>query len=204
MKYYAVKCGLNPGIYTSWEECESNVKGVTGAIYKSFKSLAEAEAFVTGSEIRPVVPLVKSDAKATDNDLPDNYAFVDGSFNSDTKTYGYGGFLMHGSDRFVLQGSDDHPDTAQMRNVAGEICGAMAAVRKAQELGLDKLTIFYDYQGIEAWATGKWKCNKTDTIAYKNFMKNCGIEIDFQKVAAHTGIPGNEEADRLAKEAVGI
>ena len=201
MKYYAVKKGLNPGVYTSWAECETNVKGVAGAIYKSFKSLEEAEAFVTGSEISPVQ---KSNDETSDNNFPDTYAFVDGSFNPDTKTYGYGGFLMHGNDRFVLQGSDDHPETAQMRNVAGEICGAMAAVRKAQELGLDKLTIFYDYQGIEAWASGKWKCNKTDTIAYKNFVNNCGIEINFQKVAAHTGIPGNEEADRLAKEAVGI
>ena len=37
MKYYAVKKGRNPGIYTSWDLCLKEVKGYKGAIYKSFK-----------------------------------------------------------------------------------------------------------------------------------------------------------------------
>ena len=37
MKYYAVRKGRNPGIYTSWDLCLKEVKGYKGAIYKSFK-----------------------------------------------------------------------------------------------------------------------------------------------------------------------
>ena len=35
-KYYAVRKGLNPGIYNTWDECRKNVIGFSGAIYKSF------------------------------------------------------------------------------------------------------------------------------------------------------------------------
>lgn len=51
-------------------------------------------------------------------------------------------------------------EMASMRNVAGEILGAMAAVEKAEELGLSQLIIYYDYSGIEAWATGEWQAKK--------------------------------------------
>jgi ribonuclease HI len=43
-KYYVVWKGRKPGIFTSWAECEEQVKGFAAAQYKSFDSLKEAEA----------------------------------------------------------------------------------------------------------------------------------------------------------------
>jgi ribonuclease HI len=43
-KYYVVWKGHRPGIYTSWAECEKQVKGFGAAQYKAFESLKEAEA----------------------------------------------------------------------------------------------------------------------------------------------------------------
>ena len=45
-KFYAVKAGRTPGIYESWSDCEKQVKGFGGAIYKSFSTKAEAQAFI--------------------------------------------------------------------------------------------------------------------------------------------------------------
>ena len=76
-------------------------------------------------------------------------AFVDGSYNIATKVYGYGGFLIHNGEKEVLQGSGNDAEMASMRNVSGEILGAMAAVERAIELKLPEVTIYYDYMGIE-------------------------------------------------------
>lgn len=43
-KYYAVLKGKTTGIFTTWADCERQVKGFSGAIYKSFKTREEAES----------------------------------------------------------------------------------------------------------------------------------------------------------------
>ena len=42
-KFYVVWKGRKTGIFTSWEECEQQVKGVAGAEFKAFGSREEAE-----------------------------------------------------------------------------------------------------------------------------------------------------------------
>ena len=41
-KYYVVWKGLKTGVFDSWKECEAQIKGVDGAVYKSFPDLEEA------------------------------------------------------------------------------------------------------------------------------------------------------------------
>lgn len=43
-KYYVVWKGRKTGIFTSWVECEKQVKGFVGAQYKAFESESEADA----------------------------------------------------------------------------------------------------------------------------------------------------------------
>ena len=38
-KFYVVWKGVNPGIYSSWTDCQLQIQGYKGAIYKSFESL---------------------------------------------------------------------------------------------------------------------------------------------------------------------
>ena len=77
-----------------------------------------------------------------------------------------------------------------MRNVAGEVLGSMAAIEKAVELGLEELSIYYDYMGIEMWAKGLWKRNKKGTIAYYDYVQSVKnqITLHFIKVKGHSGV----------------
>ena len=66
--------------------------------------------------------------------------------------------------------------------------------------------IYYDYEGIEKWATHQWKANKEGTKNYQRFIDQSKeiIDIHFIKVLAHSGDFYNERADLIAKKAVGI
>ena len=46
--YYAVQKGRHPGVYENWSDCQREVTGAAGAVFKKFKTRAEAEAFVKG------------------------------------------------------------------------------------------------------------------------------------------------------------
>ena len=49
-KYYAIAVGRTPGIYRSWAEAKPMIDGFKGAKYKSFKTLAEAQNFMTNPQ----------------------------------------------------------------------------------------------------------------------------------------------------------
>ncbi len=196
-KFYAVKVGAIPGIYESWAECEPLIKGFPGAEYKSFPTKMEAEYYLTGN------------APQTEELPPEGtlYAYVDGSYHIESGFYGYGVVLIFPDGHTEEQsGGDKKEEVATMRNVAGELKGAMLAMQYAVNHGFSRVKIFHDYEGIAKWAKGEWKTNLDATAAYREFawMIGAKIKVDFQKVDAHTGVFYNERADILAKQGAGI
>lgn len=212
-KYYAVAKGKTPGIYLTWNDCKAQVDGFSGAVYKGFATVQEAEEFVVRYGENP---LVKADDKQQNIHSDDNtepistdthlVAYVDGSYEHSMRQYAYGCVLVLPEDTVTLNGSGNEEDYVSMRNVAGEILGSEHAIQWAVEHGYSSITIYYDYEGIEKWANGIWKANKAGTQRYKEFVakQREKIDISFSKVAAHTGVKYNEMADQLAKTALGL
>jgi ribonuclease HI len=48
-KYYVVWKGLEPGVFDNWKDCEVQIKGFEGAVYKSFPGLKEAQIAFSGN-----------------------------------------------------------------------------------------------------------------------------------------------------------
>lgn len=195
-KYYAVRKGKIPGIYTNWDDCKKQTEGFSGAEFKSFKTAEEAADFIN----------IKCSNKE-ESDISDGLiAYVDGSYNVATKEYGYGAVIIDGESITKLYEKGTDEELATMRNVAGEIKGSEAAMKYALENGYKKVTIYHDYEGIAKWCLGLWKTNKEGTKAYKALYDeiNKQIDIEFVKVKGHSNDKYNDMADELAKLAAGV
>lgn len=213
-KYYAVKKGKTPGVYLTWEDCKAQVDGFSGAVYKSFPTKAEAENFAGVEKITQNSMSTDVENKTGDSD-PEAavkrpleqgtaVAYVDGSYNVVTGEYSCGVVFMVGDEEIHIARKGESEELASMRNVAGEILGAELAMRKAVELGLRRLDIYHDYQGVASWCLGEWKTNKEGTKAYKAYFDSIRgrLEVRFNKVKGHSGDKYNDLADELAKSAI--
>lgn len=196
--YYAVKKGRKRGIYSTWSECEAQVKGYSGAVFKKFSTYEEALKFIDEVE-EPLEDVHVSSLK--ENEM---IAYVDGSFDKDSGSYSYGIVLFTKDGKSEISSMEKDEKMKDMRNVAGEIRGAMVAMDKALKSGKDILYLYYDYMGIEKWAVGEWKANKYGTKMYKSYYDSIKdkLRVVFKKVTAHSGNEYNEEADRLARKAL--
>lgn len=191
--YYAVLTGRRPGIYKTWAECQRQVTGFKGARFKGFVTLAEAEAFMSGDE---------GCSEPTAAELSQGTViYVDGSYVNGRYSWGFAVY-ENGSLADYANGAGTSPTAARLRNVAGEMQGAMEAVLWAEANGIEPITICHDYEGIAAWPLRRWQAKLPETQQYTVFMQPRLGWVKFQKVAGHTGVEGNELADKLAKEAL--
>ena len=201
-KIYAVKKGKTVGIFKTWEECKSVVNGYPGAEYKGFYTEEEANNYLAEVESMPEENVVSR----VESDIPNQIvAYVDGSYDEKIGRYAFGCILLlPNGDTIKEFGNGDNPESLALRNVAGEMLGAMFAVQWCIKNGYPAIKICYDYSGIELWSTGEWKAKNVLTMKYAEFMKEnaAKVNISFEKVTAHTGIQYNEEADKLAKRAL--
>lgn len=205
-KYYAIAKGKSgeAKIVLTWTECQKEVIGCKGAKYKSFTSKEDAEKFIalhTDEEVGC------DEVKGNEENLNDDkvYIYVDGSFMAHKENYSYG-FLVVKNNEILFEdnGVGYDKEAIALRNVSGEVEGAMKATEYAISKGYEEIILCYDYQGVESWAIGTWKRNNRITQSYHNFMqKNFNkIKVKFKKIKGHSGNKFNDRADILAKNAL--
>ena len=171
-KFYAIK--NTQQIVTTWAECESIVKGLKGAQYKSFKTEAEAQAFLTDTPVEVTPGVIEVIGYVADNgikgtitaaedidpftlDITGPIYAVDGSFNPDTQVYG-AGVAYYKDNETVLETkrvSGSRPEFSASRNVAGEVIAFATAIAMAVEKMQNNITIICDYEGDFRWTAPK-------------------------------------------------
>ncbi len=191
--FYAVKKGRETGIFESWAECQKQITGFSGAEFKKFKELKQAESYLTSG--------ISIDNLS--DDLDGLHAYIDGSFSNDLQETGYGAvILLNGEIIHTIKGSSKK--YIEMRNVAGELFAAAVSIKWAVDNGYKSIVLHHDYSGIAHWAKGEWKCKQEGTINYKKYIDEISskISILFIKVKGHSGDMYNDMADKLAKESL--
>lgn len=199
-KYYAVRCADGGRqIYEDWPTCKEKIHGRKGVRYKGFPDLEGAMRFLEeGGEEGDAGKGVQPSGTCRGIAI-----YVDGSYRDSVYSYGFV-VVDRETDEAVhrQKGRGVDPEAAKLRNVSGEMKGAMEAVSYCLQQGYKEVSICYDYSGIEMWALGTWKRNNVYTRKYHEFMqgKMAQLKIDFCKVKGHSGDRWNEEADLLAKQ----
>lgn len=230
-KVYAVKTGKKTGIFYTWDECKAQVHGYPNAKYAGFSTEEEANAYLSGNEMTATVDTKskKSKKSAKESLEEELYAtnemssqednlviYVDGSSvdvgndgeKLDYFRYSYGLVVVdHNQIIYENGGEGLNREASTLRNVSGEMLGAMKALQYAlNNPNKKRLIIFHDYEGVGAWIKGEWKANNPFVKKYVEFMhSNVGnLELKFYKVKGHSNNPFNERADQMAKKALGI
>ena len=125
--------------------------------------------------------------------------YVDGSYIDGATGYG-AVVLENGKVVDELSGPVDASDVDGTRQVAGELVAVKEALNWCLKHSVKEVSIYFDYLGIEKWATGQWKANQPLTKEYARFVTKCPINIRWHKVDSHTGDRWNDRADALAKQ----
>ena len=189
-KFYAVKVGKKPGIYNTWNECAEQVQGVSGAVYRGFVTLDEAETFLSDFDNEKAVleeRIIIEDEFSVEkfNLMVENriaelkedevIAFVDGSYDATEEKSAFGAIMIsHGKNKDILYKAFTKnlgEDFIAQRNVAAELEGVKEAINWSITYNKKKLIVFYDYEGIEKWATGEWKAKKEIHKKYVSFIQ---------------------------------
>lgn len=204
-KFYAVRFGRKPGVYTSWPQCQEQTKGFSGAIFKSFSTKKEAEDFVNPSE--KVVPVNKE---------KEVHIYTDGSHKRSKNFLGIGAWCRFQDQEFSLSKTCSREllltyDIDILKTPVSSPTAEFVAVAEVlkrvcnqdKNVSSDVLLVFHcDYVGPSRWIDGSWKAKEVYIQKIRDAclerIKSMKCKIKIVHVPGHSNNLGNDKADKLA------
>lgn len=171
-KVYAVRSGKQTGIFNTWEECQSATKGYSGAEYKSFKSMADAEQYMRGD-----APLSVS--------LPSVGALL--TFTSKLKGDVLKFTVTLQSKLMTDVVSVETDVSGYPLSLVSDILPVVTGLYRAKSLGISEVTVVHRNEGIEAWYTGAWSANTDFTRQYAAVARSLGLVLKFERSSFKSG-----------------
>ena len=155
-KYYVVWKGVSPGVYTSWTDCQLQVKGFDGALYKSFDTQEEAEhAFASPAHHyvgnQNSKPKTQNSVKSLPENFDMNCVAVDAACSGNPGPMEYRGvYLLTGQEIF-------HFGPVHGTNNIGEFLAIVHALALMEKQGVTDRIIYSDSVNAQLWVS-KRKC----------------------------------------------
>ncbi len=155
-KYYVVWKGVSPGVYDSWTDCQLQIKGYQGALYKSFPSREMAEEAFAASTFHYVGARAQKKAAVPVNErrLPEgfdeNCLCVDAACSGNPGPMEYRGvYLLNGQQVF-------HFGPVHGTNNIGEFLAIVHGLALMKQKGIT-MPIYSDSRNALGWVKQK-KC----------------------------------------------
>ena len=213
-KVYAVKVGRQTGLFTSWPECEAQVRGFMGAKYKGFATAAEAMAWLQGAENESAPGGAGNRASGGGvtekiSGEADYLIYTDGSCLINPN--GPGGWAAvvieqkKGGGR-ELSGGD--PSTTNNRMELTAAVQALSAVPVGATVILCTDSQYmkngFTKNWLKGWKKNGWKTSKGTPVLNQDLWRELDElywqrHVEFRWVKGHVGIKYNERCDKLAK-----
>lgn len=149
-KFYVVWKGKQPGIFQTWKECQEQIQGVEGAMYKSFFSLEEAtKAF----EQDPFQHIYGNPKKGVDLNTQ---TIIVPSISVDAACSGNPGILEYqgvhtATKEIIFKMGPFHDGT----NNIGEFLALVHGISLLKKEGHENIPIYSDSKTAMAWVKNK-------------------------------------------------
>lgn len=215
MSFYAVANGRETGIFAKWSECQQQIKGYSGAVFKKFKLNDDAKQFIESYKNPP--PPEDTDSESTDDKI---YIYTDGACSNNgkkTAKAGIGVFVGENDKRNVSKKVDGR----QTNNVAEltAIIEAYGIIEESKDMLGKEVVICsdstYAINCATTYGEKQSKLNWEKDIPNKPLVKTIyelfkdADKITFKHVYAHTTNVdkhslGNDAADKLANLSIGL
>ena len=215
--FYAVRRGISPGIYRTWEECKKQVEGFPRAEYKGFVTRDEAEAYMRGENATehksPVTSTKLHEASTAKEEDPRRiHIYADGACTGNPGPGGYGVVILHNRNRTELSAGFRRTTNNRM-----EIMGCIAGLKALPEPS--DVTMYSDSRYVvnainESWAVNwrrrGWKrrlengesAPAANADLWSELLDLCDRHrVIFEWVRGHAGNVENERCDVLARAA---
>lgn len=139
------------------------------------------------------------------------HVYIDGSHRKGTRRLGFGAWCCYDNKEYWMSGN---PTTRWIKNKYGimsrrvsnptmELIACCQILEMFQFITIN-LLIYVDYVGVSKWIKGQWKAKKSYIKILvdlcREYIKNIDGLVSFIDVPAHSGIIGNENADKAAKD----
>ena len=136
------------------------------------------------------------------------YIFTDGSHLKEEGYLGFGIYCNYLSKEYSYSGHCDNKLLQEygiiddVSNPTAEFLAFAETLKKLinKDLSAYQIIFYIDYEGVEKWMNGKWKCKKPYIRKIREkcitYLSKINTQVTKQYVKSHSGVVGNEKADK--------
>ena len=224
-KFYAVKKGRLTGIFNTWPECDQQVKGFPGAVFKGFPTEQAARAWLSGepeflslfpddagTAKRPSAkPKPRTDSPSpAENEPPADYiVYTDGScLRNPDGPGGYAAVIMSMQDGEIREIVGGEPSTTNNRMELRAGIEALRSLPSGVTVDFHTDSTYmkngFTNNWLRNWKRNGWKTATGDPVKNQDLWRALDEAfslrtVRFHWLPGHRGYRWNERCDELAR-----